>query len=149
MFSEVARAVDLLVSVSAFALDDDATRAAAAAVLSVDPIRQREIEAERWQRLNRLSDLPLGVMARHRKHVLSLVFADAIAQGRMTIDERHVRVGTWSVHCATGRVTRDGEPVEPATEPPPSPSPLRAVPWLPYDEALLQRIVDVVAGLLD
>ncbi|WP_244099545.1 hypothetical protein [Burkholderia pyrrocinia] len=147
MFSEVARAVDLLVSVSAFALDDDATRAAAAAVLSVDPIRQREIEAERWQRLNRLSDLPLGVMARHRKHVLSLVFADAIAQGRMTIDERHVRAGTWSVHCATGRVMRDGEPVEPATEPPPSP--LRAVPWLPYDEALLQRIVDVVAGLLD
>ncbi|AWV04949.1 hypothetical protein DM992_37295 [Burkholderia sp. JP2-270] len=146
VFSEVARAADLLVSVSAFALDDDATRAAAA-VLSVDPIRQREIEAERWQRLNRLSDLPLGVMARHRKHVLSLVFADAIAQRRMTIDERHVRVGAWSVHCATGRVMRDGEPVDPATEPPPSP--LRAVPWLPYDEALLQRIVDVVAGLLD
>ena len=146
VFSEVARAVDLLVSVAAFALDDDATRAASA-VLAVDPIRQREIEAQRWQRLNRLSDLPLGVMARHRKHVLSLVFADAIAQGRMTIDERHVRVGAWSVHCATGRVTRDGEPVEPATEPPPSP--LRAVPWLPYDEALLQRIVDVVAGLLD
>ncbi|WP_423760978.1 DUF4132 domain-containing protein [Burkholderia sp. NLJ2] len=146
VFSEVARAVDLLVSVSAFALDDDATRAATAA-LAVDPVRQREIDADRWQRLNRLSDLPLGVMARHRKHVLSLVFADAIAQGRMTIDERHVRVGAWSVHCATGRVTRDGEPVEPATEPPPSP--LRAVQWLPYDEALLQRIVDVVAGLLD
>ncbi|GAU07018.1 DUF4132 domain-containing protein [Burkholderia stabilis] len=146
VFSEVARAVDLLVSVSAFALDDDATRAATAA-LTVDPVRQRDIDAERWQRLNRLSDLPLGVMARHRKHVLSLVFADAIAQGRMAIDERHVRVGAWSVHCATGRVTRDGEPVEPATEPPPSP--LRAVPWLPYDEALLQRIVDVVAGLLD
>ncbi|QRR05481.1 DUF4132 domain-containing protein [Burkholderia sp. MS455] len=146
VFSEVARAVDLLVSVSAFALDDDATRATTAA-LAVDPVRQLEIEAERQERLNRLSDLPLGVMARHRKHVLSLVFADAIAQGRMTIDERHVRVGAWSVHCATGRVTRDGEPVAPPTEPPPSP--LRAVPWLPYDEALLQRIVDVVAGLLD
>ncbi|PXX36949.1 MULTISPECIES: DUF4132 domain-containing protein [Burkholderia] len=146
VFSEVARAVDLLVSVSAFALDDDATRATTAA-LAVDPVRQLEIEAERQERLNRLSDLPLGVMARHRKHVLSLVFADAIAQGRMTIDERHVRVGAWSVHCATGRVTRDGEPVALPTEPPPSP--LRAVPWLPYDEALLQRIVDVVAGLLD
>ncbi|NTX28649.1 DUF4132 domain-containing protein [Burkholderia pyrrocinia] len=146
VFSEVARAVDLLVSVSAFALDDDATRAAAAA-LAVDPVRQRDLDAERRQRLNQLSDLPLGVMARHRKHVLSLVFADAIAQGRMTIDERHVRVGAWSVHCATGRVTRDGEPVDTATEPPPSP--LRAVPWLPYDETLLQRIVDVAAGLLD
>ncbi|MPV57473.1 hypothetical protein CFB46_31020 [Burkholderia sp. HI2761] len=146
VFSEVARAVDLLVSVSAFALDDDATRAAAAA-FTVDPVRQREMETERRQRLNRLSDLPLGVMARHRKHVLSLVFADAIAQGRMAIDERHVHVGAWSVHCATGRVTRDGEPVDATIEPPPSP--LRAVPWLPYDEALLQRIVDVVAGLID
>lgn len=146
VFSEVARAVDLLVSVSAFALDDGATRAANGA-LSADPVRRHEVETERWQRLNRLSDLPLGVMARHRKHVLSLVFAEPIAQGKLTIDERHVRVGAWSVHCATGRVTRDGEPVDAAIEPPPSP--LRAVPWLPYDEALLQRIVDVVAGLLD
>ncbi|EGC98269.1 hypothetical protein B1M_42463 [Burkholderia sp. TJI49] len=86
-------------------------------------------------------------MARHRKQVLSLVFAEPIAQGRMSIDERHVRVGAWSVHCATGRVTRDGEPVEAAVVEPPRP--LRAVPWLPYDEALLQRIVEVVAGLLD
>lgn len=146
VFSEVARAVDLLVSVSAFALDDDATRAAAAAD-AADPARQRDLETERRQRLNRLSDLPLGVMARHRRQVLSLVFAEPVAQGRITIDERHVRAGAWSVHCATGRVTRDGEPVEPAIAPPPSP--LRAVPWLPYDEALLQRIVDVVAGWLD
>ncbi|KER65997.1 hypothetical protein HR51_40790 [Burkholderia cepacia] len=143
VFSEVARAVDLLVSVAAFALDDQATRAADTLA---DPVRQRAARNEREQRLHRLSDLPLGAMARHRKQVLALVFAEPIAQGRMTIDERHVRVGAWSVHCATGRVTRDGEPVEPAIEPPPSP--LRAVPWLPYDEALLQRIVDVVAGLL-
>ncbi|WP_126223791.1 DUF4132 domain-containing protein [Burkholderia ambifaria] len=145
VFSEMARAVDLLVSVAAFALDDHATRAAAAA-LTTDPVRQHARDTERQHRLNRLSDLPLGVMARHRRHVLSLVFAEPVAQGRITIDERHVRVGAWAVHCATGRVTRDGEPVEPAIEPPPSP--LRAVPWLPYDEALLQRIVDVVAGLL-
>ncbi|MDR0246363.1 MAG: DUF4132 domain-containing protein [Burkholderia sp.] len=146
VFSEVARAVDLLVSVAAFALDDDATRAATAS-LAADAVRLRDLESERWQRLNRLSDLPLGVMARHRRHVLSLVFAEPVAQGKITIDERHVRVGAWSVHCATGRVTRDGEPVDATIEPPPSP--LRAVPWLPYDEALLQRIVDVVADLLD
>ncbi|WP_249200960.1 hypothetical protein [Burkholderia cenocepacia] len=142
MFPEVARAVDLLVSVAAFALDD-ATRA-------TDPARQHDIGTERGDRLNRLSDLPLGVMARHRRQVLSLVFAEPVAQGRITIDERHVRAGAWSVHCATGRVTRDGEPAEPAiAPPPPPPSLLRAVPWLPYDEALLQRIVDVVAGWLD
>ncbi|MBM2769749.1 DUF4132 domain-containing protein [Burkholderia anthina] len=146
VFSEIARAVDLLVSVAAFALDDDATHAATAS-LAPDPVRRRAMEAERWNRLNRLSDLPLGVMAAHRRHVLSLVFADAIAQGRIALDERHVRVGEWSVHCATGRVMRDGKPVDTPVEPPASP--LRAVPWLPYDEALLQRIVDVVAGLLD
>ncbi|MGK8206103.1 DUF4132 domain-containing protein [Burkholderia cenocepacia] len=146
VFSEAARAVDLLVSVAAFALDDDATRAALAS-LGADAASRQAIENERWHRLHRLSDLPLGVMARHRKQVLSLVFAEPIAQGRMSIDERHVRVGAWSVHCATGRVTRDGEPVEAAVVEPPRP--LRAVPWLPYDEALLQRIVEVVAGLLD
>ncbi|WP_226109973.1 hypothetical protein [Burkholderia cenocepacia] len=81
-------------------------------------------------------------MARHRRQVLSLVFAEPVAQGRITIDERHVRADAW--HCATGRVTRDGEPVEPAIAPP---SLLRAAPWLPCDEALLQRIVDVVAGV--
>ncbi|WP_244130349.1 hypothetical protein [Burkholderia sp. BCC0044] len=87
------------------------------------------------------------MMAQQRRQVPSLVFTEAVAQGRIAIDECHVRVGAWSVHCATGRVTRDGEPVEPEIAPPPSP--LRAVPWLPYDEALLQRIVDVVARLLD
>lgn len=140
VFPEVARVADLLVSVAAFALDDDATRA-------TDPARQHDIGTERGDRLNRLSDLPRGVMAQHRRQVLSLVFAEPVAQGRITIDERHVRAGAWSVHCATGRVTRDGEPVEPAIAP--QPSLLRAVPWLPYDEALLQRIVDVVAGWLD
>ncbi|MDN7424851.1 hypothetical protein CFB89_30090 [Burkholderia sp. AU16741] len=148
VFSEVARAVDLLVSVSAFALDDEATRAAAAAH-TTDPARQRDIETERQDRLNRLSDLPQGVMARHRRHVLSLVFAEPVAQGRIVIDERYVRVGAWAVHCATGRVTRDGEPLESMIDSPSAPSAPRAVPWLPYDEALLQRIVDVVAGLLD
>jgi len=144
VFPEVARVADLLVSVAAFALNDDATR-------TTDPARQHDIGTERGDRLNRLSDLPLGVMARHRRQVLSLVFAEPVAQGRITIDERHVRAGAWSVHCATGRVTRDGEPAEPAIAPPPPPppSPLRAVPRLPYDEALLQRIVDVVAGWLD
>ncbi|MBR8411856.1 hypothetical protein [Burkholderia cenocepacia] len=148
VFPEVARAVDLLVSVAAFALDDDATRATARRLRPARRTRSANAVSRRDAgRLNRLSDLPPGVMARHRRQVLSLVFAEPVAQGRITIDERHVRAGAWSVHCATGRVTRDGEPVEPAIAP--QPSLLRAVPWLPYDEALLQRIVDVVAGWLD
>lgn len=76
-----------------------------------------------------VSDLPLGVMARHRRHVLSRVFSEPVAQGRIVIDACHVRVSAWTVHCATGRVTRDGEPVEPVIAPPPSSPPPRAAPW--------------------
>ncbi|MCA7974132.1 hypothetical protein ACGTRS_11135 [Burkholderia semiarida] len=57
VFSEVARAVDLLVSVSVsvspLALDDDAPRTAAAA-RATNPVRQRDIGTQRWRRLNRL-----------------------------------------------------------------------------------------------
>ncbi|MBN3788610.1 DUF4132 domain-containing protein [Burkholderia sp. Ac-20353] len=143
VFSEIARAADLLVSVAGFALGDDASDAPLAAA-----------ERDRWyaerqardDRLYRLSALPLGVMAQHRRHTLSLVLADRIAQGAVAIDERHVRVGEFSVHCATGRVTRGGEPVDMALEP--AASLPRSGLWVPYDEALLQRIVDVVASLL-
>ncbi|WP_244140683.1 hypothetical protein [Burkholderia sp. BCC1047] len=72
-----------------------------------DPARQRDIETQRQEPPEPVSDLPLGVRARHRRHVLSRVFAEPVAQGRITLDERHARVGAWPVHCATGRVTRD------------------------------------------
>ncbi|WP_180278294.1 hypothetical protein [Burkholderia sp. AU18528] len=52
VFSEVARAVDLLVSVSVsvstFALDDDAPRTAAGA-RATNPVRQRDIGTQHWR----------------------------------------------------------------------------------------------------
>ncbi|KWC61538.1 DUF4132 domain-containing protein [Burkholderia ubonensis] len=143
VFSEAARAVDLLVSVASFALDDAADHASATAA---DAHRLRVEQGVREHRLYRLLDMPLGAMARQRRQVLSLVFAEQVEQGRLSIDERHVRVGDHAVHCATARVTRHGEPVDVPFETPAAP--LRAVPWLPYDEVLLQRIVDIVASLL-
>ncbi|ESS39663.1 hypothetical protein [Burkholderia cenocepacia] len=89
VFPEVARAADLLVSVAAFALDDDATRAAGGARVT-DPVRRRDIEMQRRPRLNRLPDLPLGVMARNRRQMLSLVFAEPI-RARQDHDRRTPR----------------------------------------------------------
>jgi hypothetical protein len=59
-------------------------------------------------------------------------------------DARHVHVGPYAVHLSTGRVTRNGEPVDvelpaPYAEPP--------MPWLPYDERFLERIAHTVVLL--
>ncbi|MGU7776080.1 DUF4132 domain-containing protein [Burkholderia sp. MR1-5-21] len=145
VFSEVARATDLLVSVAGFALDDDATDTDAQVDAAGRDRRFAERQA-RDNRLYRLSAVPLGVMAQLRRHTLSLVLAERIAQGAVAIDERHVRVGECAVHCATGRVTRNGEPVDVTLDL--AAARTRTAPWLPYDEALLQRIVDVVETLL-
>lgn len=124
--SEACRSVDLLVSVTGFALDDDAAS---------DPGRTL-----------RLVDLGLGSMAQMRRRVLGMVFRSHIAEGRMTLEARHVRLGAYSVHLATARVTKAGAAVDLAH--PPGAAKLAAVPWLPYDEVLLQKICDHVAVLL-
>ncbi|MEK6346505.1 MAG: DUF4132 domain-containing protein [Burkholderia sp.] len=136
VFSEIARAVDLLVSVTGFALD-------------ADPLGEadRRAAADRDLRLHRLADAPLGEIARHRRQVLAMLFATQIARGDIALDARHLRIGEHAVHCATGRVTRHGEAVE--IEPAPKGARVHAVPWLPYDEVLLERIVAVVGRLLD
>ena len=155
VFSEICRAVDLLVSTCAFAADDDrsslpltvadlgvhlAGQAAPGLPAAAHP------RVARMRRIDHLGALPLSAMAQSRRDAIARVFADAIEQGRVVLDERHVRVGPCAVHLATARVTRDGEPVElPA---PPAKPRLAAVPWLPYDEVLLQRIADAVGALL-
>lgn len=133
VFSEACRAVDLLVSVSAFAIEDTSPTAGSA-------------PQARSRRVDRLAALPLGAMAQMRRRALSLVLAREIDAGRVRVDERHVRVGNHAVHLATARVTDDGAPVE--LELPAGRGKLAAVPWLPYDEVLLQRIADAVGVLL-
>jgi len=156
VYSEACRAVDLLVSVSAFALEDTvdmhpltagelgvrlvSDRSPAPAPARVSPA------ARRWHRLRSLGTRPLGAMAEMRRRALELALAPQIEAGRVAIEARHVRVGDATVHLATGRVVENGAALElPA---PASKATLAAVPWLPYDEVLLQRIADSVAALL-
>lgn len=124
--SEACRAVDLLVSATGFALEDE-------------PFAH-------WERHHQLAGLGLGAMAEMRRRVLALVFAAQVADGRMSLEARHVRVGSYAVHLATARVTKDGAPVE--LDGPGAGGTLSAVSWLPYDEVLLQKICDRVGALL-
>jgi hypothetical protein len=128
VFSEICRAVDLLVSVTGFAIGGEA------------------IDAGRSDRLHFLAEENLSQMARMRANVLARVFEKQIAARRVALDGRYVRVGPYAVHITTARVTREGAPVDlPA---PAESGKLVAVPWLPYDENLLEKIVWCVSELL-
>ncbi|MDN4058630.1 DUF4132 domain-containing protein [Massilia sp. YIM B02769] len=127
VLSEACRAVDLLVSVSSVALDTE----------DGNP-------CERSRRLLLLA----GQTGRDamRRRVLAALLAPRIADGSVKLDGFHVEVGGARVSMRTGRVLRDGAPVELAL--PASDRKLGAVPWLPYDEALLERVMQGVAALL-
>lgn len=127
-YSEACRAVDLLVSASALALVEE------------------EQSVEREQRLCYLANLAPGPMAGMRRAVLEQVFADQIEDGRMALQARHVMVGRHAIHLTTGRVTKDG--AEAVIEVVAQGSKLGAVPWLPYDEALLEKIAAAAGALL-
>ena len=127
-YSEACRAVDLLVSASALALVEE------------------ERSVEREQRLFYLANLAPGPMAGMRRAVLEQVFADQIEDGRMALEARHLMVGRHAIHLSTGRVTKDGAEV--AIEVAAKGSKLGAVPWLPYDEALLEKIAAAAGALM-
>lgn len=131
-YSEACRAVDLLVSVSAFAL--------------AEPVP----DARRSARLAYLARLESGPMAAMRRSVLQQVFASQITQGRMQIEARHLTVGRHAVHLSTARVTCDGAEVaiEGDSGAATRGARLGAVPWLPYDEALLEKIAAIAGQLL-
>jgi Domain of unknown function (DUF4132) len=117
--SEILRAVDLLVSVSGFALTTE------------------DADQERENRLQHLALRPLGPMAEMRKQALERALRGLDGMADLHFDARHLRLGPYAIHLATGRVTRQGEPV---TIDVPKRSNLLAVPWLPYDEKLLETI---------
>ncbi len=127
-YSEACRAVDLLVSASALALIED------------------EPDAQRQQRLAHLASLEAGPMVGMRRAVLGQVFAQQIAAGRMVVEARHLMVGRHAIHLATGRVTLDGAEV--MVEVTAKGGKLGAMPWLPHDEALLEKIVGLAGQLL-
>lgn len=80
-----------------------------------------------------------------RHAVLRRVFERHVAERRVTLEDRHLHVGEHAIHLSTARVTCAGAPVEVALPDGPH---LHAVPWLPYDEKLLQKIVSTAAVLL-
>ncbi|WP_426107588.1 DUF4132 domain-containing protein [Massilia sp. TSP1-1-2] len=150
VFSEVARAVDLLVSVSAFAIDDRQDSCALTmgdfGFCGAAPSPKDRQYLARTRRLDHLGQLSLSEMGRARRAVLAIVFAEQIANGRLHLDSHHIRVGNYSVHLASARVLNGNAPILlPADD---QSRKLSALPWLPYDEVLLQKIVDQVAQLL-
>ncbi|ATD59089.1 hypothetical protein CNX70_01965 [Janthinobacterium svalbardensis] len=126
-YSEACRAVDLLVSASALALVEE------------------EQSVQRAERLFYLANLAPGPMAGMRRTVLEQVFAEQIEEGRMALEARHLTVGRHAIHLTTGRVTKDGAEV--VIELVAMGNKLGAVPWLPHDEALLEKIA-ATAGVL-
>ncbi|WP_182112695.1 MULTISPECIES: DUF4132 domain-containing protein [unclassified Actinotalea] len=57
------------------------------------------------------------------------------------LSRTHLHVGRFAIHLRTGRITLDGDEVPLVVTPRPTPT----VPWLPYDEKLLARILAAVA----
>lgn len=127
-YSEACRAVDLLVSASALALVEEAP------------------DAQREQRLAWLANLAPGPMAGMRRTVLAQVFAQQIDAGRMALEPRHLTVGLHAIHLATARVTLDGAEV--VIDVAAKGGKLGAMPWLPHDEALLEKIAGLAGQLL-
>lgn len=124
VLSEIFRSVDLLVGTSGFAtiMEPGPT--------SEEPLRRAHLE--------HLGESPLGAMAEMRKRAVERVLSGRPDMSRLEFGPRHLRLGSYAIHLATSRVTRDGDPV---TIDLPSRSSIAAVPWLPYDEKLLERIV--------
>jgi hypothetical protein len=117
--SEILRAVDLLVSVGGFALTAE------------------ERDRHYQPRMQTLAVGPLGTMLEMRKQALIQAFRGTSVIEAAQFDARHLLLGDYAIHLATGRTTCRGEPV---AIPAPSRSNLAAVPWLPYDEKLLETI---------
>ncbi|MFC5249235.1 DUF4132 domain-containing protein [Streptomyces nigrescens] len=127
--SEILRSVDLLISAGSFAWC--ATHAH---------------DRDTWHTLNRLYDQPLGRTARLRRTALRRVLAEHIASGRLELGDRHLHLDGYDIHLATGRVTREGDPVDIEL---PTGRCAVPLPFLPYDEPLLERVVHTVSHLLE
>ncbi|REK87114.1 DUF4132 domain-containing protein [Streptomyces inhibens] len=127
--SETLRSVDLLISTGSFAWCDTHAH-----------------DRDARQALDRLYTLPLGRTARLRREAVRRILAEHLASGRIELGDRQLRLDGYDIHLATGRVTRDGDPVDISL-----PQGRQAVPlpFLPYDEALLERVVRTVGHLMD
>lgn len=129
VFSEICRAVDLLVSRAGIGL--------AAADDASFPAGSRE------KHLRYLSET--GGIAAQRREVIAHLFAEAVAAGHLCITGNRAEIGDYSVNLATGRTTRAGAPAEITLAEKAEKTPLF---WLPYEETLLRQLCATLNELL-
>ena len=84
-----------------------------------------------------------------RRQVLEETFSDQVEAGRIVFDRRSAQVGDFQVNLNTAKVSRDGEQIElKVPKAGAKGSKLAALPWVPYDEAMLEKLVATIASLL-
>ena len=160
VYSEACRAADLLVSVCAFAFTaDDAsepltTEDAGIHFSGDEPPSSTTALHPQLQRANRLSylgRLNLADMAAMRWGVLAQAFAAQIDSGDLVLHGRSAQISSYTLNLATAQVFDAGEHIDirlPKDGKPGKANKLGIVPWLPYDEALLEKLVKTIAYLL-
>lgn len=161
LYSEACRAVDLLVSVTAYADRDGDPRGpisledAGIYLAGEEPPPPRKGPEhpviKRWNRLARLGRLNIADMTAMRGKVLAQAFAAQVESGQLVFEGRLAKIGEYRVHLSTAMVSRNGEQVALKLPKPGATgkgSKLAALPWLPYDEVLLEKLAATLAALL-
>ena len=87
-------------------------------------------------------------MTAMRQQVLAQAFAAQVDSGQLKFDRRIATVGDYTVNLSTARVSKFGEQVEVKLAKPGKGKNLAALPWLPYDEVLLEKLVGTLAALV-
>lgn len=158
IYSEACRAVDLLVSVASYAYTGDdphggLTVGDVGLHLSSEPAPPPKPGPvhpvlRRQRRLRHLGGLNIADMMAMRQQVLAQAFAAQVESGQIKFDGRAATIGEYTVNLGTARVSKLGEQVEVKLAKPGKGKNLAALPWLPYDEVLLEKLVGAIAALL-
>lgn len=161
LFSEACRAADLLVSTCGYAFRGDDSRepitAADAGIRlmndggAVLPPAAGPVHPQlrRERRLDSLAGVSQLDMLAMRRQVLEDCFAEHCASGKLVLSDRAAVMREFQVNLATAAVTKDGEQVEIKVPKIGSRgSKLAALPWMPHDEAMLEKLVGVIATLV-
>ncbi|MBC7437205.1 MAG: DUF4132 domain-containing protein [Bdellovibrionales bacterium] len=160
LYSEACRAVDLLVSVSAYAFTGNDPRgpitvaqaglhmmsmAAPPAQAPAPPVHP---VVKRARRVQYLGSLNIADMTAMRAQVLAQAFAAQVESGRLKIEGHIATAGEYTVNLSTAKTSRGGEQVEVKVAKAGKGKSLAALPWLPYDEALLEKLAGTLAALI-
>ncbi|CAN5438611.1 hypothetical protein BH11PSE7_BH11PSE7_13070 [soil metagenome] len=160
LYSEACRAVDMLITASAYSwTGNDPRGPVTTAQVGLHMMSMSKPPAQapsppvhpvikRARRPRHLGSPPIVDMAAMRAQVLAQAFAAQLGSGLLTIVERSAVVGDYTVNLRTAKVNKQGEPGEVKLARAGKGKSLAALPWLPYDEALLEKLAGAVAALL-